>query len=76
MCDEVAFLLYSMVKFTRPDVVVQMGHLWGKSALMVLEAMSDGFITSDLIEEDTYRGDPRLLRLRCAADAAACRQCE
>jgi hypothetical protein len=57
MCDEVAFLLYSMVKFTRPEVVVQTGHLWGKSALMVLEAMTDGFITEQPIEADAWRAD-------------------
>ena len=42
MVDEVASLLYALVKFTRPDMVIQTGHLWGKSALFVLEALTDG----------------------------------
>ncbi len=44
MCDEVAFLLYAMVKFFKPEVLIQTGHLWGKSATVVLEAMTDGFL--------------------------------
>src|SRR5690242_16095410 len=44
MCDEVAFLLYSLVKFFQPELVIQTGHLWGKSACVVLSAMSDGFL--------------------------------
>ena len=44
MCDEVAFLLYSLVKFFKPELVIQTGHLWGKSACTVLEAMTDGFL--------------------------------
>jgi hypothetical protein len=45
MYDEVAFLLYSMVKFYKPDLVIQTGHLWGKSACVVLEALTDGFLS-------------------------------
>jgi hypothetical protein len=44
MFDEVAFLLYSLVKFYKPDLVIQTGHLWGKSACVVLEALTDGFL--------------------------------
>ena len=44
MFDEVAFLLYSLVKFYKPEVVIQTGHLWGKSACVVLEALTDGFL--------------------------------
>jgi hypothetical protein len=44
MYDEVAFLLYGLVKFYKPDVVIQTGHLWGKSACVVLEALTDGFL--------------------------------
>jgi cephalosporin hydroxylase len=45
MCDEVAFLLYALVKFYKPELVIQTGHLWGKSACVVLEAMTDGFLS-------------------------------
>jgi hypothetical protein len=44
MYDEVAFLLYALVKFYKPDLVIQTGHLWGKSACVVLEALTDGFL--------------------------------
>lgn len=38
MCDEVAAFIGSLVRFYRPELVIQTGHLWGKSALTVLEA--------------------------------------
>jgi len=41
MFDEVGLVLYSLVKLYKPDVVIQTGHLWGKSACMILEAMTD-----------------------------------
>lgn len=41
MCDEVAHLLYSLVKFYKPDTIIQTGHLWGKSACAALEGMTD-----------------------------------
>jgi hypothetical protein len=44
MYDEVAFLVYSLVKFYKPDLVIQTGHLWGKSACVILEALTDGFL--------------------------------
>jgi hypothetical protein len=43
MVDEVASFLYALVKFYKPDLTIQIGHLWGKSALFVLEALADGF---------------------------------
>ena len=49
--DEVGLMIYALVKFFRPDLTIQTGHLWGKSALFVLEALTDG---SGLFE------DPRL----------------
>lgn len=52
-CDEVDFLLYSLIKFFRPSLVLQTGHLWGKSACFILEALS----TDLVIEEDTQHGD-------------------
>lgn len=36
LCDGVSFLLYGLVKFYRPQLVVQTGHLWGKSAAVIL----------------------------------------
>ena len=44
MFDEVAFLVYALVKFHKPELVIQTGHLWGKSACVVLEALTDGFL--------------------------------
>lgn len=41
MCDEVAHLLYSLVKFHKPDTIIQTGHLWGKSACAALQGMTD-----------------------------------
>lgn len=41
MRDEVCLLLYSLVAFYRPSLVIQIGHLWGKSAAVILEAMRD-----------------------------------
>lgn len=38
VCDEVALFLHSLVKLYRPELVIQTGHLWGKSAVAVLEA--------------------------------------
>lgn len=43
--DEIGFLLYSLIKFYKPALVVQTGHLWGKSACIMLEALTDGFLT-------------------------------
>ena len=43
MYDEVALLVYSLIKFYKPNVIIQTGHLWGKSALIGLEALTDGF---------------------------------
>lgn len=40
--DPVAELLYALVKMFRPQLIVQTGHLWGKSACVMLEALTDG----------------------------------
>jgi|SRR5579863_118085 len=55
MYDPVAMLLYSLVKFYRPEVVIQTGHLWGKSALVALEAMTDGFE----LQSERQNSDPK-----------------
>jgi cephalosporin hydroxylase len=47
MYDDVAFFLYSLVKFYKPELVIQTGHLWGKSALITLEGINDGFLNGD-----------------------------
>jgi hypothetical protein len=63
MYDEVAFLLYSLVKFYKPALIVQTGHLWGKSACMMLEAITDGFLTGTRkIEEEEQNGDLQFSR--------------
>ena len=57
MVDDVAFLLYSLVKFYKPELVVQTGHLWGKSVFMILEALTDGFLETDFIESGAPSAD-------------------
>jgi hypothetical protein len=44
MYDEVALLLYSLIKFYQPELIIQIGHLWGKSAMIALEGINDGFL--------------------------------
>jgi cephalosporin hydroxylase len=39
MVDDVAHFVYSIVIFFKPDLVIQTGHLWGKSARIILEAL-------------------------------------
>ena len=41
MHDEVCWLLHGLIRFYRPTLVIQTGHLWGKSALVVLDALDD-----------------------------------
>lgn len=58
--DEVALLLYTLVKFYKPGLVIQIGHLWGKSALFLLEALTDNFLMGDeRIEEGILSGDKK-----------------
>lgn len=54
MYDEPAFLLYALVKWYKPELVIQTGHLWGKSAMVVLVALRDGFLMSEagMIEKE------------------------
>lgn len=54
MYDEPAFLLYALIKWYKPGLVIQTGHLWGKSAMVVLAALRDGFLMSEagMIEEE------------------------
>lgn len=60
MDDEQTFLLYSLVKWYKPDLVVQTGHLWGKSILIVLEGLTDGFLNQGTrIEDQPQRSDRR-----------------
>lgn len=40
MCDEVADFVASLVRFYKPELVIQTGHLWGKSAAVILEALT------------------------------------
>lgn len=60
MVDDVAAMLYAMVKHTQPDIIIQTGHLWGKSAVVAMEAMDDDFLRtqSNRIEsEEPYSKD-------------------
>ena len=58
--DEVAFLLYALVKFHKPALIIQIGHLWGKSAVFLLEALTDGFLMDgERIEEGLLSGDKK-----------------
>lgn len=62
MIDELAFLLYALVKFYKPSLVIQIGHLWGKSALFLLEALTDGFLMEgERIEKGILSGDKKFL---------------
>lgn len=58
MNDELALVLYTLVKWFKPELVIQTGHLWGKSAAMVLESLNDGFLTpSAPLECETQNAD-------------------
>lgn len=60
MIDEVAFLVYALVKFYKPSLIIQIGHLWGKSALFLLEALTDGSLMGgERIEEGILSGDKK-----------------
>ena len=41
MYDQVALFVYSLVKLYKPDTIIQTGHLWGKSAIICLNALTD-----------------------------------
>ncbi len=41
MTDEVCWLLHGLIRHARPEMVIQTGHLWGKSALVVLDALKE-----------------------------------
>jgi hypothetical protein len=41
MFDEVAAFLHAFVLMVQPHVVIQTGHLWGKSACAILDALRD-----------------------------------
>lgn len=59
MTDEGVFFLYMMVKWYKPELVIQAGHLWGKSALVVAEALNDGFLTGSVRIEDREQNADR-----------------
>lgn len=37
--DEPAILLEALILYYKPEVVIQTGHLWGKSALIILQSL-------------------------------------
>jgi hypothetical protein len=47
--DEPATLLRSLIIYSKPEIVVQTGHLWGKSALIILQALEEMY--SSPVEE-------------------------
>lgn len=58
MNDELALTVYTLVKWFKPELVVQTGHLWGKSATMVLESLNDGFLTTaSPLEDEVQNAD-------------------
>lgn len=60
MIDEIAYLLYALVKFYKPNLIIQIGHLWGKSAVFLLEALTDSFLMDgERIEEGILSGDKK-----------------
>jgi len=62
MVDEVSFIIYSLIKFYKPSLVLQIGHLWGKSALVSMEALTDGFLMDGArIEKGALSGDKKFL---------------
>ena len=62
MVDEVSLVVYSLIKFYKPSLVLQIGHLWGKSALVSLEALTDGFLMDgERIEKGALSGDKKFL---------------
>ena len=65
MIDDVSAYVYSMVKFYKPDLVLQIGHLWGKSACIVLEALTDDFLTEEnTFESGQLSGDKKFYEFR------------
>lgn len=57
MFDGVARMVYELAVFYRPALVIQTGYLWGKSSLVILEALSDrtAWETGDLQDKgDKY----------------------
>ena len=51
--DNVAFYLWGLVKFYDPDLVLNIGHLWGKSSMIFCDAM----FGSHSLEETYSVGD-------------------
>jgi cephalosporin hydroxylase len=62
MFDELAFLMYGLVKFYKPKLVIQTGHLWGKSALVILEALNDDLFVNTFLEEKEQNADPQFTK--------------
>ncbi len=56
MYDEQGLLIYSLVKYVKPEIVIQTGHLWGKSSCFILEALNDGLLNT-LTLEDAQKSD-------------------
>ena len=54
MHDEVCWLLHGLIRFHRPSLVIQTGHLWGKSALVVLDALEEAPLDGGEMGDSSY----------------------
>lgn len=54
MHDPVCWLLFGLIRYYRPSLVIQTGHLWGKSALVVLEALKNERLEGDGMADPAY----------------------
>lgn len=61
MFDDPAFFLYGLMKWFKPELVIQTGHLWGKSALIAMEAQNDGFLAEGMRLEDERENADRVV---------------
>lgn len=61
MFDDPAFFLYGLMKWFKPELVIQTGHLWGKSALIAMEAQNDGFLADGMRLEDERENADRVV---------------
>ncbi len=54
MVDGICWLLHGLVRYYKPDVIIQTGHLWGKSALVMLDAMAGGQLETDQSSDPAF----------------------
>ena len=49
MNDVTAFLLYALIKFYKPALIIHIGHLWGRSALWCCSALFGNFLNKHFL---------------------------